>query len=158
MRQIFDNQMQFGEVDISKIQPNIKSRDDIDKALFGLKHIYTTPELRENIFKVLGKITPKVSKTTGRPGMDLWKIFVMGVLRQVCKYDYDRLLDTVNNHRSIRLMLGHNSHVEWGDNCNTYELQTLKDNVTLLTPEILDEINDIVVNAGHKQLSKKKWF
>ena len=90
--------------------------------------------------------------------MDLWKIFVMGVLRQVCNYDYDRLLNTVNNHIMIRLMLGHNIGNEWGDNYNTYELQTLKDNIPLLTPEILDEINDIIVNAGHKRLSKKKWF
>ena len=52
MRKIFDNQMQFGEVDISKIQPNIKSRDDIDKALFGFKHIYTNPELRETFLQL----------------------------------------------------------------------------------------------------------
>jgi len=31
----------------------------------------------------------------------------------------------------------------------------LKDNVSLLTPEILDRINQLVVNAGH-QVAKKK--
>jgi len=36
-----------------------------------------------------------------------------------------------------------------------YELQTIKDNVQLLTPEILDKINQVVVKAGHKLLKKK---
>jgi hypothetical protein len=31
-----------------------------------------------------------------------------------------------------------------------YPLQTLKDNVSLFTPEILDRINQVVVKAGHK--------
>jgi len=37
-----------------------------------------------------------------------------------------------------------------------YPLQTLKDNISLLTPEILDEINTLVVKEGHKVLLKKK--
>jgi len=34
-------------------------------------------------------------------------------------------------------------------------VQTLKDNVSLLTPEISDRINQVVVQAGH-QLKKKR--
>jgi hypothetical protein len=37
-----------------------------------------------------------------------------------------------------------------------YPLQTLKDNISLLTPDILDKINTIVIEAGHKLLVKKK--
>ncbi len=37
----------------------------------------------------------------------------------------------------------------------TYPLQTLKDNVRLLTPDILDKINTLVVQEGHKLLMKK---
>ena len=37
-----------------------------------------------------------------------------------------------------------------------YPLQTLKDNISLLTPEILDKINTLVVKEGHKVLLKKK--
>jgi hypothetical protein len=33
-------------------------------------------------------------------------------------------------------------------------LQTLKDNVSLLTPEVLDRINQVVVRAGHQALGK----
>jgi IS5 family transposase len=48
-------------------------------------------------------------------------------------------------------MLGHGSFGEQPD----YSLQTIKDNVSLFTPEILDQINQVVVKAGH-QLVKKK--
>ena len=47
-------------------------------------------------------------------------------------------------------MLGHailNEHY--------YPLQTLKDNVSLLTPELLDQINQVVVRAGHTLVKKK---
>jgi hypothetical protein len=35
--------------------------------------------------------------------------------------------------------------------------RTLKDNVRLLTPDILDRINTLVVKEGHKLLMKKKF-
>ena len=38
----------------------------------------------------------------------------------------------------------------------TYHLQTLKDNIPLLTSEVLDEINTLVVKEAHKLLVKKK--
>jgi len=66
--------------------------------------------------------------------------------------DYDKLQDTVNNHKTIRQMLGHGLM----DNDKTYPLQTLKDNIRLLTPELLDRIDTIVVEEGHKLLVKKK--
>ncbi len=36
-----------------------------------------------------------------------------------------------------------------------YHFQTLRDNVCLLTPELLDKINQLVVNAGHELVAKK---
>ncbi len=46
----------------------------------------------------------------------------------------------MNNHRTLRQMLGHGMM----DDDITYPLQTLKDNVRLLTPDILDKINTVV--------------
>ena len=68
-----------------------------------------------------------------------------------CNWDYDKLQDIVNNHKTMRQMLGH----EIIDD-KIYPLQTLKDNISLLTPDILDKINTIVIEAGHKLLVKKK--
>jgi hypothetical protein len=36
----------------------------------------------------------------------------------------------------------------------SYHYQTLKDNVALLTPELLDKINQIVIDAGHELVKK----
>lgn len=77
--------------------------------------------------------------------MELWKILVFGVLRLNLNWDYDRLQQMVNNHRTIRQMVGHSSFEDEYE----YKLQTLRDNVTLLTPEILARINEMVVQAGH---------
>lgn len=48
-------------------------------------------------------------------------------------------------------MLGHGMI----DEDYEYKLQTLKDNVHLLTPEILDDINQIVIREGHTLVKKK---
>jgi IS5 family transposase len=97
------------------------------------------------------KVSPNRDKKNGRPGMDLWKILVMGSLRLNLNCDYDRLHEMVNNHRTIREMLGHH----FFDADEPYNLQTIKDNVRLLTPEVLGEINQVVVEAGHALVKKK---
>ena len=158
MRCVIDPQLQFGEQDISAIQLDPKSRDDIPQILRGLQYIYTTPELRERVFAILAEVVPKgtdaerpADPDTGRPGMAQWKILVLGTLRQGLNADYDRLQELANQHTTIRQMLGHS---QWADE-TYYNLQTLKDNLRLFTPELLDRINQEVVRAGH-QLVKKK--
>ena len=97
MRIIKNPQMQFGEVDISTIKFNPKSRDDIPQILRGLQFIYINKNIREEIFKILEKkVSPQINKNNGRPGMDLWKIFLMGVLRLDLNLDYDRLHHVIN--------------------------------------------------------------
>src|SRR5450830_1703896 len=151
MRVTENEQMTIGEVDISKIRFDPKSRDDIPKILRGLQFIYTHVELRALIFGLLNaKISPKVSKTNGRPGMTLWNILVCGVIRLDLNCDYDRLHELVNHHNTLREMLGHGAFDDV-----TYHFQTLKDNVSLLTPELLDERNHLVVAAGHVLVKKK---
>jgi hypothetical protein len=97
-------------------------------------------------------VSPGKDHGNGRPGMDLWKILVLGVLRLNLNWDYDRLLEMVNNHKTIRQMLGHGMK----DKDHEYKLQTLKDNVQLLTPELLDEINQLVVLEGHDLVKKNE--
>ena len=153
MRTVKDPQMQLGEVDISQIKFDPKSRDDIPQILKGLQYIYTTLPVREEIFKLLEQhILPDKNKSNGRPGMELWTIFVMGVLRLNLNWDYDRLHNQVNYHALIRQMLGHGIF----DTVVSYQLQTIKDNVSLLTPELLAEINQVVVKAGHCLVKKKE--
>jgi len=151
MRKVIDLQMEFWRKDIADIEFDLESRDEIPKLLMGLQHIYRTSHLRKKVFEVLKKIVPRKNHETGRPGMDLWKILVLGTVRLNCNWDYDKVHDMANNHEKIRRMLGHREK----DFDSTYALQTIRDNVSLLTPEILDEINQIVVQTGHSLVMKK---
>lgn len=153
MRIVQNPQMQLGQVNIAEIKFDPKSRDDTPKVLIGLQYIYTNLEVRKEVFALLEEdLLKKINKNNGRPGMDLWKILVLGVLRLNLNIDYDRLHDLSNFHSQIRQMLGH------ADIFDTYyyNLQTLKDNIQLLTPELLDKINQIVVKTGHDLLKKKE--
>ena len=153
MRKTMENQLQFGEVAIPSIQFDLKSRDDIVQILLGLQHLYCDSTCREELFGRLEQSIPSdISRDHGRPGMHLWKIFVLGTLRLNLNCDYDRIHDLANNHMKIRQLLGHGSFNDQPDYC----LQTIKDNVKLLTPEILDQINQIVVKAGHQIVKKKR--
>jgi hypothetical protein len=165
MRSVLTPQMSLGEIDISKIKLDPKSRDDIPAILVGLQHIYITPALHDSVFTILQQVIPKqigegetdqhldqkVSSSLGRPGMDQWKILVLGVLRLGLNTDYDRIHELANNHNTIRQMMGHS---DWSDDYH-YSLQAIKDNLTLFTPEILEQINHEVIKAGHTLVKKK---
>jgi hypothetical protein len=152
MRQVINPQLKLGEIDIGQIQFDPKSRDDIPPLLRGLQYLYVIPALRQEVFAILETmIAARVRRDLGRWGLDLWKILVLGTLRVNLNWDYDRLHEMANNHKTIRQMLGHGL----ADDELRYELQTLKDNVGLLTPEVLDQINPVAVKAGHSLLKKK---
>lgn len=152
MRKVKQMQMKLGEVNIADIAFDLRSRDEIPKLLMGLQHIWCTPELRERVFGILEKIVPEeISADTGRPGMELWKILVLGTIRLNCNWDYDKVQEIANQHSTLRQMLGH----AFLDQSYQYPIQTIKDNVRLMTPEVLDEINQVVVKAGHNLVKKK---
>jgi len=156
MREVIKSQLVIGDIDISQAKPNIKSRDEIDKIATGLIYIFTNPELRKAVFDCLERIVPsKVSKQNGRPGMNLWEIFVLAVFRNGCNIDYDKLENLANNHILIRQLLGHTKDSVWS-NEHIYHLQTIKDNVSLIKDDIINDINILVVKTGHKLLTNKK--
>ncbi len=128
MRKIESPQVQIGEVVISQIKFDLRSRDEIPKLLMGLQHLYCTPELRIRVFRILKGIVPKeIDRGNGRPGLDLWKILVLGTLRLCCDFDFDKLQEMANQHKTLREMLGHGIL----DADHSYALQMLKDNVSL---------------------------
>ncbi len=146
-----DLQLKIGEIDISQIKFNEKSRDEMVKILKGLQHIYIDQEVRSALFDYLENLIPKeTSKNTGRPGVDLWKIFVLGIVRLGKNCNLDGLLDLANNHIKVREMMGH-----MVEDRESYDMETLRRNMSLFTPEILDDINKVIVDAGHKIVVKK---
>ena len=159
MRTVISPQMQIGQTDIADIVIDVSSRDDIPMILLGLQHIYTTEPLRKAVFKILEEVIPlkttddssdliAVDAGKGRPGMDQWCILVLGTLRVGLGADYDRIQELANQHRTLRMMLGHGIFTTDKD----YRLQTLKDNLTLFTPAIMGRINTEVIRAGYQLL------
>ena len=152
MRQTRKPQLALGEARIEDIKLDHKSRDDIPAVLLGLQHLYSHEETREKLFSLLEEyILPGTNRNVGRPGMELWRILVMGVLKQGLGCDFDRLHELVNQHRTVREFLGHGAFSQ----DDTYEFQTIIDNVYLLTPELLSKIGQLVVESGHAVARKK---
>jgi hypothetical protein len=70
------------DMQIDRIELELDSRDDIPQIIGGLQYIFLNPVLREEVLTLLDQLFPEeVDLNNGRPGMDRWSIFVMGVLR-----------------------------------------------------------------------------
>lgn len=152
MRKKIDLQLKFGQTTIPDIRFDLSSRDEIPQLLIGLQAIHMDPHSRDAVLQAISEsLADKIDVNNGRPGMQMWTILVLGTLRLCCNWDYDKLHDIANNHFILRQMLGHCPD----DTENLYKLQTIKDNVRLFTPELMDRINQIVVQLGHKMIGKK---
>lgn len=152
MREIHRLQLELGQTSIGAIRLDPKSRDDIPAVLRGLQHLWCDRGLRDRLFELLEEgVLPGVDRSVGRPGMELWRILVLGVLKQGLGCDFDRLHDLANHHATVRAFLGHG---EFGDK-HYYEYQTVVDNVNLLTPALLSAVGGLVVESGHAVARKK---
>ncbi len=146
MRKSIKVQLEIGDIAIEDIVIDPKCRDEIPQILFGLQALYKDREVREKIFQILEKLNPEgINTDFGRPGMHLWTIFVLATFKLINNIDYDKLQNLSNNHRDLRLMLGISEY-----NHKRYSQQTLKDNIKLFTPEIIDELNAVIVKKAHK--------
>jgi transposase, IS5 family len=154
MRQRYCPQADFDVLPIEKIQLPARSRDELPPILAGLQWIWMHPTLKAEIFALLEKRVLAGKKATGRNGMDLWQILVLGVVRLGLDANWDRLEDLANHHTLIRQMLGVPA-LTWGGESKTFAHQTLRDNVALLDDELLKEINALVAAAGREVFAKK---
>jgi len=154
MRQRYSPQPDFQVIPIEKMVLPTKSRDELPPILAGLQWIWTHPRLKAEIFALLEQKILAGKKATGRTGMDLWQILVLGVVRLGLDADWDRLEDLANHHTLIRQMLGVPA-LAWGTETKTFARQTLRDNVALLDDPLLKAINARVAAAGREVFAKK---
>ena len=104
--------------------------------LKGIQHIYTDPQIRRRIFAPLTEqVRPGINLKLGHPGMDLWRVLVLAILKQGLGCDYNRLQELTNRHQTVREMLGHSDGF-YMERTSHYQLQTLIDNVPLLRPQL----------------------
>ena len=66
---------------IEKIRLPLKSRDELPPILAGLQWLWMHPTLRAEILALLEAAVMAGKRATGRTGMDLWQILVLGVVR-----------------------------------------------------------------------------
>ena len=105
MRKRFDTQLGFGQTPIDDVIIPLKSRDELPPVLAGLQWIFKTSEVSHEIFELLEAKVSGDKQDTGRPGMDLWHILVLGVVRLGLGCDYDRL-EHIANHDGLVRQLG----------------------------------------------------
>ena len=80
--------------------------------------------------------------------MEQWSILVLSTLRLALGADFDRIQELANEHRTHRMMLGHGIFDD-----KNYRLQTLRDNLKLFTPDIMERINSEVIRSGYQLLN-----
>lgn len=154
MRQRFEQQMRLSTIAISDVKFPLKSRDELPPVLKALQYIFITPELNEKVFALLEEKICKNKKKTGRKGMDLWHLFVLAVIRHTLDTNWDRLQMIANYDELVRSIMGVHGSTFYDEKIE-FNYQNILDNVSLLDEELLEQINQIVVEAG-QQLSKKK--
>lgn len=156
MRQRFEQQMNLRTVAIADIKFPLKSRDELPPVLKALQYIFITPQLNEKVFSLLEKKIVAGKKKTGRRGMDLWHILVLAVVRHTLSTNWDRLEYLANYDLLLRQTLGVHATAFIEDDKIEFGYQTILDNVSLLDETLLDQINQLIVEAGHSLLKKKR--
>lgn len=107
MREYFQVQKKLGEINIADIKISNSSRDDIPNVLKGLQYVWVQTKLRDRLLSKLALLLTDSQIHLGRQGMNLWCIFVLGVLRVSLNWDYNRLAEMAAKHSDIRQMLGY---------------------------------------------------
>jgi IS5 family transposase len=155
MRKRFEQQMTLGRLPIGETEIPTKKRSGALPGLCAaLKEIFTNPEWNERVFKILEAKITNGKKRTGRPGMDLWQIFVLSQVRLCQNISYDELHHIADYDALIRQIMG----VESGFGYEKYrfEYQNIIDNVSLLDDETVMELNQVIVEFGHDVFKKKE--
>jgi transposase, IS5 family len=140
-------QQRIDSIPLLQVRLNPRSRDETVKMMRGLQAVYADEQTRKEVLDLIAKdVLQGARQDTGRPGMDLWSIFVLLCCREALRLDYDRLEDLAEHHQLIRAAMGlgdwqREYHFEW---------TRIWRNVRKVRAETLVEINRRVVRLGHQ--------
>ncbi len=151
MRQRFEVQLALGAVPIERVEIPTRTRDELPPTLAALQWVFTTPQVSNEVFRLLEDRLLRNDRSKGRPGMDLWQILVLGVVRLTLDLNYDRLHHVANYDSLVRQLLGQPAF----DSTLQFKLSTLKENVALLSEELLEEINAVIARYSGQVIKKK---
>ncbi len=122
--------------------------------LAALKELYCNKSYNERLFRILEDHFSKTNTKRGRPGMDLWTIFVLAQVRLCKNTSYEALHDYSNNHKTLRQLIG--VEYDFGYDAPEFSYNTIYDNVSMLSDETIEKINTLIVEFGHHEVFKKK--
>jgi len=147
--------MTLGRIPIGETKVTIKKRSGALPGLCAaLKEIFVIPEWNEKVFEILDEKITSGKKRTGRPGMDLWQIFVLSQVRLCQNISYDDLHHIANNDHLVRQIMG--IEKGFGYERQEIEYQNIIDNVSLLDDNTVRELNQVIVEFGHEVFKKKE--
>lgn len=155
MRKRFEQQITIGKLLIQDTKiPTVKRSGALPGLCAALKAIFVNKEYSEKVFNLLEKRIQYGKQNTGRPGMDLWQIFVLSQVRLCQNISYDDLHYIANYDILIRQIMGIESDIGYPKQEIKY--QTIIDNVSLLDDEIVKELNAVIIEFGHDVFKKKR--
>jgi len=154
MRKTFNPQLRFGTTPIEEVKIPLKSRHEVAPVVRSLQEIYMNPEISEKVFALLSAKIIGNKKQTGRPGMDLWYILVLGALRMATNANYDELEHYANFDRLVRQIMGLENNFD--DHQITFSHNTLRDNISKIDDSVLKQINYIIAQYGYSIVKKRE--
>jgi IS5 family transposase len=151
MRVAFQQQPRLDCPAVDCLTLNRNCRDEIIPILRALQHVYEREQLRRELLDLIGAdVNRQSNPELGREGLSYWTIMVLAAVRLGCNFDYDKLQDLAEQHRTLRLMMGIG---DWDKQVN-FDWRRIRDNLCLLRPTTLEKINQFVVAAGHELAPK----
>jgi len=137
---------------IADVVLDTQCRDELIPILAGLQALYADVATRERILALIAQdVNGQASAQRGRPGLHYWEILVLAAVRLGCNLDYDKLQDLAANHQTLRRLLGVGT---WQDDLppadRRLDWRRLRDNVCLVRPATLEQLNAAIVQLGHQ--------
>jgi transposase, IS5 family len=150
MRTAFPANYQTQTTPIERVSFQLRCRHELIPVLVALQHLYGRTEVCQQILQLIQRDINKDSQATcGRAGLSYWEILVLAAVRLGCNCDYDALQDLAENHRPLRQVLGVADDAI-DPQRPPYLWHRIRDNLCLLQPETIEEINHLLVGAGHE--------
>ena len=147
MRRPISQQTRLDSQAIPNVRLNLNCRDEIVPILAGLQHIYSQPQLRDEILNlVAGDVNEDSRNDCGREGLDYWHITVLASVRLGCDLDYDKLQDLAEQHRALRHIMGVG---DWQE-CIDFNARRIGDNIRLLKPQTIEAISHRTVDEAYR--------
>ncbi len=151
MRKAFNRQRRLDCPPVTEVPLNLNCRNETIPILRALQHIYSRPEVRGPILRAIARdVNGKSSPRRGRPGLSYWEILVLAAARLGCNYDYDQLQDLAENHRALRQVMGIGDWETEEQDRTKFDWRRIESNLTLLRPETIAEINQAIIQEGHR--------